>query len=89
MKTFRKAGFLSLPFLIQYPSPGNSIHYAGSVPMNQNQLKYSVNKDCVLNKSRNVYLIDGSSLPVLPAKNLTFFLMANALRVARKIKAKI
>ena len=69
--------------------PGNSIHYAETVPMNQTHLKYYVNEDCQLNKAPNVYFIDGSSFPSLAAKNLTFTLMANAMRVARKIKQKI
>ena len=57
--------------------------------MKQPHLKYYVNEDCLLNKSFNVYFIDGSSFPSLAAKNLTFTLMANAMRVARKIKQKI
>jgi choline dehydrogenase-like flavoprotein len=30
----------------------------------------------------NLWLIDGSTFPFLPAKNLTFTLMANAARIA-------
>ena len=30
----------------------------------------------------NLYLADGSTFPFLPAKNLTFTLMANAVRIA-------
>jgi choline dehydrogenase-like flavoprotein len=33
----------------------------------------------------NLWLIDGSTLPFLPAKNLTFTLMACATRVAERM----
>lgn len=89
IKNFWMAGFITMPFLVQYPSPGNSIHYAGTIPMNRNSTHYFVNKYCCLNRTHNVYLIDGSVFPVLPAKNLTFTLMANAMRVARFIRNKI
>jgi choline dehydrogenase-like flavoprotein len=31
----------------------------------------------------NVFLVDGATFPFLPAKNVTFTLMANAVRIAR------
>jgi choline dehydrogenase-like flavoprotein len=30
----------------------------------------------------NLYIVDGSVIPALPAKNITFTLMANAARIA-------
>jgi choline dehydrogenase-like flavoprotein len=32
---------------------------------------------------RNLHIADGATFPALPAKNLTFTLMANAVRIAR------
>jgi len=89
IKNFWMTGFITMPFLVQYPRPGNSIHYAGTIPMNKNNANYFVDKYCCLNRAKNVYLIDGSVFPVLPAKNLTFTLMANAMRIARLIRDKI
>ena len=37
--------------------------------------------------AEGVYLVDGSCLGDLPAKNLTFTIMANADRIARKFKS--
>ena len=36
-----------------------------------------------------VYLVDGSALPTLPAKPLTFTLMAQGDRVGRRLLAEI
>ena len=79
-------GFTALPPLVQFPKPGNSIHYAGTVPMERRDLKYHSDRECRLNGAPRVHLIDGSVFPHLPAKNLTFTLMANAMRVAHGLK---
>jgi len=89
IKNFWKIGFITVPFLVQYSSPGDSIHYAGTIPMCKNNTNYFVDKYGCLNRSKNVYLVDGSVFPFLPAKNLTFTLMANAMRIARFIRDKI
>ena len=33
----------------------------------------------------NLFVVDGSVFPALPAKNLTFTLMANSTRIAEKV----
>ena len=86
MRSFFGSGFFSAPFLIKYQPPGSSIHYAGTIPMGREERKYFVDRDCRMNNTANVYIIDGSVFPVLPAKNLTFTIMANAMRAAHKIK---
>ncbi|HDP93889.1 MAG TPA: GMC family oxidoreductase [Candidatus Aminicenantes bacterium] len=89
IRSFFGLGFLSAPFLVQYPRPGNSIHYAGTVPMGRFELPYHVDRDCRLNRARNVILVDGSVFPVLPAKNLSYTIMANSMRAARAMKADL
>ena len=37
---------------------------------------------CRSNDFDNLYFVDGTTFPFLPAKNLTLTLMANAVRVA-------
>lgn len=86
---FIRMGFFSAPFLVQYLKPGNSIHYAGTVPMCVENRKYHVDKMCRLNKAKNVFLADGSVFPVLPAKNLSYTLMANAMRVAKCVSEEL
>lgn len=85
IRAFFPLGFATLPGLVQYPKPGNSIHYAGTVPMGRTDLRYHSDRECRLNRNPRVRLIDGSVFPQLPAKNLTFTLMANAMRVARSL----
>ncbi len=68
---------------------GASVHYAGSVPMTREATAHApgVSCECATETGRvrrfeNVWLADGSTFPFLPAKNLTFTLMANASRIA-------
>ena len=37
---------------------------------------------CQSHDFENLYIVDGTTFPFLPAKNITFTLMANAVRVA-------
>lgn len=89
MWSFFRAGFFTAPFMTRSLPPGNSIHYAGTIPMKKDGNKYFVDRNCLMNNTENVYIIDGSVFPVLPAKNLTFTIMANAMRVANQVKKEI
>jgi choline dehydrogenase-like flavoprotein len=76
-------GFLSHPSLVRYLAPGQSIHYAGTLSMTDNQASdYHTNADGRLRSTRNVYIADASVFPALPAKPLTLTIMANAMRTA-------
>jgi hypothetical protein len=72
-----------VPMGIARPAHGASIHYAGTLPVAQADEPFACGKDGLLNRTRNVYVADGSSWRFLPAKGLTFTLMANARRVAQ------
>ncbi len=61
---------------------GASVHYAGTVPMTENGAGPTTDKPCRSRDLENFYFVDGTTFPSLPAKNLTFTLMANASRVA-------
>ena len=63
---------------------GASVHYSGTIPMSEQRLPLTTSKYCKSHDFRNLYFVDGTSLPSLPAKNLTFTLMANAVRVAEE-----
>ncbi len=76
----RLAGLRCVPIGVARPSPGASIHYAGTLPRGDGPLQTAA--DGRLNGARHVYVGDGSSWRWLPAKGLTFTLMANARRVA-------
>jgi choline dehydrogenase-like flavoprotein len=61
---------------------GASVHYAGTLPMSTQGDSLTTSPNCRSLDVPNLYLVDGSTFCSLPAKNLTFTLMANARRVA-------
>ena len=63
---------------------GASVHYSGTLPMSVESKPHTLTPNCRSREFGNLYFVDGTSFPFLPAKNLTFTLMANAARVADK-----
>jgi len=61
---------------------GASVHYAGTFPMTREARPWTTDPEGRSRDFPNLWFADGSSFPFLPAKNLTFTLMANATRVA-------
>lgn len=86
---FRKAlfvlGCLAPKGMMHVRPMGASVHYAGVLPMTRDGDRFTVDS---LGRSRafaNLVVADGSTFPSLPAKNLTFTLMANAVRMAERL----
>ena len=80
----RKLGVVVPPGMAHVRPMGASVHYSGTLPMTVDSQTRSITP---LGKSRdfeNLFFVDGTSFSFLPAKNLTFTLMANAARVADK-----
>jgi choline dehydrogenase-like flavoprotein len=82
MRLLRNVGYYSHPALLQYLPMGNGLHYAGTLPMRENPKRYQCHQDGRLSGTQNVHIIDGACFSALPAKNLTFAIMANAMRIA-------
>lgn len=86
LRTIKKAlwrlGCFVPPGMTHIRPMGASAHYSGTLPMSTENLPYTVSRDCRSHDFENLYLADGATFPFLPAKNLTFTLMANATRVA-------
>jgi choline dehydrogenase-like flavoprotein len=61
---------------------GASVHYAGTIPMSQTDHAFTTSEYCQSRDFSNLYIVDGTTFPFLPSKNITFTLMANAIRVA-------
>ncbi|MDO8281264.1 MAG: GMC oxidoreductase [Thermodesulfovibrionia bacterium] len=81
-KALRKLGCIA-PSAANHIRPmGANIHYAGTIPMSLERTQNTLSKDCQSHDFDNLYIVDGTSFPWLPAKNLTFTLMANAVRVS-------
>ncbi|MBI5433558.1 MAG: hypothetical protein HZA52_12075 [Planctomycetes bacterium] len=64
---------------------GASVHYSGTLPMSTKRAPLTVDRDCRSHDFSNLWIADGATFPFLPAKNLTFTLMANAARIATKL----
>jgi hypothetical protein len=64
---------------------GGSIHYAGTLPFNDRGDEYTIYPNGKLAGTKNVFVADGSGFNYLPAKGLTFTLMANAYNVAKNV----
>jgi hypothetical protein len=80
-KTFFSLG--CIPLQKVYPGHGSSIHYGGTLPFSDKEELYSTAKNGLLNQTKNVWVADGSSFKYIPAKGISFTLMANANRVAK------
>jgi len=81
-KSLLKLGCIVPPGMMHVRPMGASVHYAGTIPMSTGRAALTASPDCRSNDFENLYFVDGTSFPSLPAKNLTFALMANAVRVA-------
>lgn len=80
---FRALGAPLIPGMTQVRPMGASVHYTGTLPMMASGGPGTVTPEGQSRDWSNLYVVDGSILPALPAKNLTFTLMANATRIAR------
>ena len=81
-RSMKQLGCFVLPGLTHTRPMGASVHYAGTLPMSRVERPLTCSSDCRSHDFDNLYFVDGTTFPFLPAKNLTFTLMANAVRVA-------
>lgn len=81
----RGMGALPLPGAERAPM-GLDNHYAGTCPMGGEGALATGARGQLL-AMPDVHVVDGAALPGLPAKHLTFTIMANADRIARKMAA--
>ena len=78
----RTLGLWTLPMLIQKPVTGHAIHYAGTLPMAEAPGRYQCDPAGRLAGTAHVYIADSACFSGLPAKNMSFGMMANAMRIA-------
>jgi choline dehydrogenase-like flavoprotein len=81
-KVLWKLGCIAPAKMIHIRPMGASVHYSGTIPMSFTKKEYTASQYCQSHDFDNLYFVDGTTLPFLPAKNLTFTLMANSVRVA-------
>ena len=81
-QTLRTLGCVVPPGMAHVRPMGASVHYAGTLPMTRESAPLTTTEYCQSRDFKNLFLADGSTFPFLPAKNITFSLMANAVRIA-------
>jgi choline dehydrogenase-like flavoprotein len=84
---FRAAGSWMLPGSFLQAKAGADMHYAGTLPMRRHPRGHECDSSGQLAGLPGVFVIDGASLPMLPAKAHTLTIMANADRIARQFGA--
>lgn len=82
LRLMRSAGLWTAPLLIFKPATGHAIHYAGTLPMAESPARYQCDPSGKLAGTAHVYIADSTSFSSLPAKNMSFGMMANAMRIA-------
>ena len=83
IKSARKLGLFAIARI--NPGFGSSVHYAGTLPFDNTDRQLSLSSRGKLNATRAVYVADSSGFTYLPAKGLTFTILANAHVVAENI----
>jgi choline dehydrogenase-like flavoprotein len=81
-RVLRALGCIVPPGMAHVRPMGASVHYTGTIPMTRAAAPFTTTEYCQSRDFENVFLVDGATFPFLPAKNVTFTLMANAVRVA-------
>ncbi|HET7301770.1 MAG TPA: hypothetical protein VFI74_00380 [Candidatus Saccharimonadales bacterium] len=66
------------------PGYGASVHYAGTLPYSQEPKPFHLRPDGKLHGTKHVYVADSAGFTYLPAKGLTFSLLANAHLTAER-----
>ena len=84
-KVLFKLGCVVPPGMTHVRPMGASVHYSGTLPMSAASRPLTCDGDGRSRDFENLWVLDGSPLPYLPAKNLTFTLMALATRVAERM----
>lgn len=80
-RALRALGCVVPPGMTHVRPKGASVHYAGLIPM-AGLGPLTATPEGACRDLPGLWLADGVTFPFLPAKNITFTLMANAVRVA-------
>ena len=84
-KAFLKLNCIVASRMAHIRPMGASVHYAGTLPMSEENISYTSSRYGRSHDFANLYFVDGTTFPFLPSKQLTFTMMANAVRVAEEV----
>ncbi len=71
-----------LPLFSKMVNPGSSKHYGGTLPISKTPKPFTLAPSGRLHGSKNVYVGDASGFKFLPAKGLTYTIMASSHLIA-------
>ena len=90
LRTLRRLGYAGAARLCRTLRPGSSAHYAGTLPMHMHpRAPYQTDPQGRLWGHRHVRIADGATFSRLPAKHLSFTLMANAMRIGAHLRREL
>jgi len=81
-QALRTLGCVAPRSMVKVLPRGSSVHYAGTLPMTMCDEEHTTRSDGSSRAFPGLHVVDGAGFPWLPAKNITFTLMANATRIA-------
>ncbi len=88
-RSLMSSGVCMLPGGFKLTSPGEDLHYAGSIPMKKNPKPGESSINGEVHGLPGLYVVDGAVLTTLPAKPHTYTIMANADRISTTLAAKL
>ncbi len=83
IKAMRRSGLYAIKRM--QPGHGSSVHYAGTLPFSNTDKSYHTDPSGRLYGTRGVYVADSSAFKFLPARGLTFTILANAQLTAENV----
>ncbi|MFN8666663.1 MAG: GMC oxidoreductase [Gemmatimonadaceae bacterium] len=84
-RALRALGCLAPRGMAQVLPRGSSVHYAGTLPLSDADREHTCRANGEVRGIPGLHVVDGAGFPWLPAKNITFTLMANAVRIAAEL----
>ena len=89
LKLFRSLGAITMKSLIVTVPMGHSVHYAGTLPMRDEPGPYECDARGKLHGCKHVHIADSAAFTGLPAKNMSFGMMAYAMRVGSDVASEV
>jgi hypothetical protein len=83
IRAMRKTGLYAVKKI--QTEHGSSVHYAGTLPFSDTRKPYHLDSNGKLYGTRGVYVADSSGFQFLPARGLTFTILANAHITAENV----